>query len=146
MSEQSSNSSLSQEEAQKLYNQLNENKKAREKSEAYKCFGIAAAVFVIGSIFQMMVDSSMFSFTIRTSSIILKTLASFTFYVGWAVVAIGIYLGIVGLKRSTQDFSRIDITRMRNDAAALQDTSPEEAKQKLNAANAIEILLNTLNS
>ena len=140
--------SLTREEAVALHDKLLASNIALSKKTAVLCFIGAVAAFIIGSIFQGLAGTTMFSMYTYTDSVILATLASPTFYLGWAGVVIGIIAGVVSIRTMNRQkeagLSRKDLQELHEAAAKLQESDPEEAQKTLDEANQLEKVLDAL--
>ena len=107
----------------------------------------SVASFGIGSFFQHMAGTTMFSMYTFTDSVIWATLASPTFYFGWALTLGCLAIAGYGIYSVTQKTNKgltfEDVKALQGLAAA--EENPAEAQRMLTEADTLARILTTLN-
>lgn len=135
---------LTYEEAKKRYEQMLQKDVARTKKNI-PGFIIAGVVsFAVGSFFQHMAGTSMFSMHTYTDSLIWGMLSTPAFWLAWIAtvgcLAVAVYGVYDALQKSKKGFTFDDVKTLRDTAKEY----PDEAERFLKEADELEAVLNAL--
>ncbi|MCL2015434.1 MAG: hypothetical protein FWG68_04225 [Defluviitaleaceae bacterium] len=131
-------------EAWKLYNRLNEDKRAYHKGRVLSAPITGVVCFIVGALLQLPVNSSMFSMYYVSNNFIFILLSHVGFYIGWVMLPVGFIWGVKSHKASKQDLSWQDVRDYETNAANLYSTDPQESDNWLVKAMALEQALRVI--